>query len=164
VFRVTGAPLHAFDAARRKLETRMPQVPKVYIESKGREEYNPHDPRYLQELELYEADLVERLYDVAIMLGSEIESVPEGTDRPEDQGWVDVLAEADLADEVPGLDRPKGRYLAWVKYYAAPTVDDNAMLISTVERLMGVTEEGVAEAAKLFRNRAERRANRAAAG
>lgn len=158
VLKITGAPLHAMDAVRRSLEAQRPQVPKTYIEAKAREVRNPDDPDYQAALLRFEDAVAQKVYDAAVMLGTEIESVPDGMERPEADGWVAMVADIGIGEEIP--ERPRPRYLAWVKWVAAPTVEDNATLINAVERKMGVTEEGVAEAAALFRSRTERRADR----
>jgi len=122
----------------------IPEPPKVYIESKGRDEINPNDPGYLMQM----ADVEERrnsaALDVVIIQGVELIG-----GIPEDDRWLRKLKlmhkrgiidldEYDLDDE---LDV---EFL--FKRYVALGVND----ISELSALMGISQEEISQAEESF--------------
>ena len=156
VFKIKNLPAMALRDKHRQLERQKPMPPVVYIEDKGRDEENPNDPDYRAALARFTEDEAVQLYEVAIVLGLEVESVSNGVPKCEDNSW---LLDMDLLSmDVPS--EGKGRFLAWVKYIAAPRPEDMAAIEKAVMNSFGVAEEDVAEAVASFPNRAERRSNR----
>lgn len=124
-----------------------PRIPSVYNSEKGREEDNPLDPDYLNDLRRYNTQLARAMSDALIVLGTEFESKPESLPSYDDETW---LEEVSLL-RVYKTNSRKGRYLAWVKTVAISTDDDFAAISNSVKRAMGVPEGDVSDAAKRFR-------------
>ena len=153
VFKLENVPLFAFDKIKEKVGRERPQVPVVHIESKDRDEPNPNDPDYIAAMESYDSKLNEKLVDMVIVLGTEVDSVPEGFPKAEDEGWATKLKRLDI--DIP--EDSDERYLSWVKLCAMRTAEDLASLLMACARGAGVTEEDVAEQAASFRDSKERR-------
>lgn len=132
-----------------------PKVPVVFIESKGREEENPDDPDYQEELKDWIVDVANAGNDVAFVRGSEIESIPEGIPGPNDEEWINEMEVFGL----PMIENPVARYLAWIKAIAAPLDSDITLLLGEIGRLTGVSEEDVEDAVEQFRRLATRKAD-----
>jgi hypothetical protein len=126
-----------------------PKVPVVFVESLGRAEENPNDPDYARALTRWENDQVFRVADVLMLLGTSVESVPEGYQRPEDEEWFEELEVLGLA--VDGSNRHKRR-LAWLRMYAFTSERDIAATMAAITALSGTTEVEVGRAAAAFRN------------
>lgn len=150
-FKTKDVPVMVYQALKNKLNKERPKVPVWYNDQKDREESNPNDPDYLEAVNRWEEELTEKLMDAAIVLGIEVAEIPEGMEKLESEGWKTQL-------ETVGIEIPQnGRFLSWVKYYAAPTIEDMRELITASSRNAGVTEEDAAQAAALFRHKEERR-------
>lgn len=130
-----------------------PKPPVVFMESLGRTEENPNDPDYLRAVTRWENDQVFRVADVLMLLGTSVESVPEGFERPEDSEWFEQLEVLGLA--VDGSNRHK-RYLAWLRMYAFASERDIAAAMAAITSLSGTTEVEVQRAAAAFRNNSRR--------
>lgn len=160
----TGVVLHiqdvaiaAFGAVKTQMYAQRPKVPEVWIESKDRSEPNPNDPDYIAALEDWNERTSIRMLDAAIILGTYHETLPEGFPEPQSKAWASTFATI-------GIDIPKDgpeRYLAWVRYRAAPTAEDISEILLATSRQAGVTEEDAADAAATFRDSAQRGPNRA---
>lgn len=151
-FKTKDVPVMVYQALKNKLNKERPKVPTWYNDQKDREESNPSDPDYLEAVSRWEEELTEKLMDAAIVLGIEVAEIPEGMEKSDSEGWKRQLESIGIEVPVNG----NGRYLAWVKYYAAPTIEDMRELISASSRNAGVTEEDAAQAAALFRHNEER--------
>ncbi len=136
-----------------------PKPPMSMIKEKGREEENPNDPAYLAALEEYEEVSALAGLNVLVLLGTTLETVPEGLQGPDDEGWVGDLQYVGVlpADFDDGDKR--ARYLAWVRYYAVANIEDHVKLMIGPMAKAGVSEEDVAKAIDSFPSRATRRAN-----
>lgn len=132
-----------------------PPVPTVYDENSDRHIPNPDDPNYAKALEDLQTQKGNALVDVLIALGTEIESIPDGLQKPENEEWVEELSF--LGIEVPKLK--VGRYLSWVKYYAAQSVEDFKNLAERGAKALGVTEVAVATAIAGFQSDETRQTN-----
>ena len=132
-----------------------PKPPFVFIESKGREEENPDDPDYQEALEKWIMDVANAGNDVALLRGSEIESVPKGVPGPDDKEWINEMEVYGL----PMIDNPTARYLSWVKAIAAPLDRDIELLLGEIGRLTGVSEADVEDAVARFRRLTTRKAD-----
>ena len=122
------------------LEEERPEPPVVYIEAIDREEINLDDPDYAKRLERWDTVGTKRILDTLLLIGTEIESVPKGMEKPEGNDWIGVL-------EVLGFKinrRNKSvRYLFWVKNVAIKTVEDLRMVTEQVGRRAGISEADV---------------------
>lgn len=125
-----------------------PRVPMWISPDKEREEPNPNDPDYLAALDRYSAEQSFRVADTIHLLGTAIEHVPDGIDRPEDDGWIDRLDSLGIKVD---RDNPHKRYLSWLRLYAYSSKVDISMVTALTTRLSGVTEEEVQRAAASFR-------------
>jgi hypothetical protein len=65
---------------------KMPPVPRVWIEAKEREEENPNDPRYIEEVEEVNRKRADAIFDALCMFGVEL---VDGL--PEDTTWIKKL-------------------------------------------------------------------------
>ena len=148
VLRIGDVPAWAFQEIQKQMRLERPKVPVVHIEAKDRDEPNPNDPDYVDAIAAYDAKHTEKLMDMAIMLGTEMESVPDGFPKPDDEGWTEKLKKLGIA--IPDNKDLDARYLSWVKLCAARTDKDLGSLILACGRNAGVTEEDAAEAAASF--------------
>lgn len=140
----------------------MPQVPVVEIPDRGRSEPNPNAPEYLKALQQWNKDQVDAALAIGIIQGTEIESIPDGMYKPEDDGWLDELEE--MFAIIPGGEQPiqlrreprAARYFDWVRYYALRDETDIFKLTQILTTGLVLTEREVAEAANSFRSRVRR--------
>jgi hypothetical protein len=133
-----------------------PKPPMWHNEEMGREEPNPDNPKYVEELSEREANIGLAMIDLFIIAGSEYKSHPRSIPGPDDSSWVDDLQAIGM--EVG--ENKKKKYLMWIKYIAAPDEADMSLIIYEVGKKSGVSEEAVASAADTFRSKARRRTNR----
>lgn len=131
------------------LKVERPKPPRMFIEDKGREEENPNDPDYIQQLAGYQAQTIDAAINVLLAAGTEIVSVPDGVSKPEDDDWLDVLDV--LAIEVR-RDSPTARRLAWLRCYGIATAADITRITKAVKEGVGLTEEEVNQIAQSFRS------------
>lgn len=132
-----------------------PPVPTVYDSERDRYLPNPDSPEYEKALEDNRMRKGNSLIDVLISMGTEIVSIPEGLQKPDDSEWVDDLLSIGI--EVPSQNR--ARYLAWVKFYAATSASDIQELAKRGSESLGVTESEVASAIAVFQDQQERKTN-----
>jgi hypothetical protein len=81
----------AFQTIVRQWKAKEPKVPVTFIADKERNEENPADPDYQVAKKEYEESRTLALFDAAILLCTQVESIPEGVDTPEDEGWLEDL-------------------------------------------------------------------------
>ncbi len=137
----------------RQMTPKVPKPPVVFIEDKGREEENPADPAYIEAARAWSNDWARATENATILMGTAIESVPEGFQRPEDTEWATELADA------YGLEVPQSkplRYCMWLKLWAVRTDDDARALKEKTDHMLGIPQRKVAEAMDSFRGGAER--------
>jgi hypothetical protein len=125
-----------------------PKVPRYHNPDTDRDEDNPNDPAYIDAFNEYQAGLSMAIIDAMVLMGTEVVTVPRGTERPEDELWTRKLKMLGVSI----TDDPLSRYLAWVKYYAAEDQSDIQMIMNAVGRMSGVSEEDVNDAISQFRN------------
>lgn len=135
-----------------------PKVPTYLNESKGREEPNPDDPDYQDDVEQYIASVANASNDVALLRGTEILELPKGFPGPDSKKWKEEMEALDL----PMIDNSRARYLNWIKGMAAPLDRDIVLLMEEIGRLTGVTEADVTDAVERFRRLAGRDSDREA--
>lgn len=151
-FRLKRPALFAVQAVEKQMEPQRPAIPVVFVEAKGRQEENPLDPAYLAAMTRFQSAVVERQYDAVLATGTVVESVPDGVPSQDDETWVEML-------DAIGITVAAGktaRYLQWVKYVAAPSGHDLQLLLPALLKLLGATEDEVAEAVDTFRGGPER--------
>lgn len=134
-----------------------PQAPRTYIEELGREEENPEDPDYLAACEEYNEQTFEVTTNMFLAVGTSILEVPEGVDKPDDDGWIQVLEAVGIPVDVGTTAK---RYLTWLQCYALAEQSDLLLLIGAVAARSGVQEGAVQAAAKSFRGGKRRGASR----
>lgn len=139
----------------RQINASKPQPPKIWREDKETHEENPNSPEYLEALQAWQADGIERQFGIAVITGTKINFVPENIPALESEDWQGVLSI--LGSEL-GKTKQE-RYLQWIKYVAAPDTLDFFSITARVMSLLGIKEEEVASAVETFRSDAERRAN-----
>ena len=139
-----------------------PAVPVVHIEDKDRDEPNPDDPDYKEAVVQWVTDQALAAFKAVLLLGTEIEIVPEGMDRPEDIGWTAVLLHLGIVTEEE-LGDPYQRYLAWVELYAARTETDIFGIARLPVLLAGISESEVMDAILSFRGATGRGADNGSA-
>lgn len=133
----------------------VPRPPVVFLKEKGREEENPEHPAYLAAMEKYTLDVAKALTDTAFILGTEIESVPDELQRPEDLAWQKLLRK----HKVKIGDEPDDVYLAWLRHVAAPDEKDIIAIREAVSQHIGVAESDVQSVVSWFRREAGRSAD-----
>ncbi len=139
------------DNLMRSFSAEEPQVPKVWITDKGRDEENPNDPQYLSDMEAWYADSGMRSIKALLPTGSRIRSKPDEMPGPEEPDFADLM-------ETMGQELGKSRfsrYTQWVLLYAT-NPQDLALLGVKLLRRAGVREEDVREAQALFQGLQER--------
>lgn len=133
-----------------------PAVPVVEIpDTGGRTEPNPNDPEYIEALNKWTADVSEAGFTVALILGTEVESLPDGMPSWESDDWIEGLRAArEIVPGAPPLNvrtTGKGRYLDWLRMYAISTNTDAFRLSRLLTTGVTLTEEEVQSAADSFR-------------
>jgi len=135
-----------------------PEPPMIFLKDKERTEANPNDPDYAEERKQWGEKLGLAGMNAMLLFGTEIASVPDGMDRPEDTRWLDRMRLIGIATEADSED---GRYLLWIRFYACGGDLDLLSLQRGVVRVSGnISEEDVDAAVRTFRNREERRTDR----
>lgn len=133
-----------------ELESKRPEPPVVYIQAIDRDEVNLDDPRYIDRLQRWETVSAGRIADALILTGTEIEFIPEGIEKPEDDEWLEVLNA--LGFRLNRNSKP-ARYLAWVKHVAIIDQHDWEAITDNVGRQAGVTEADVKRAQGSFQTK-----------
>jgi len=126
-----------------------PRVPIVFIEEKGREEENPDDPGYREALFEYQMATGLVAMKALLLLGTEVDTLPDGMVGPSDDAWLDELQEVGVEVEAKS---PRARYLAWLQFYALKTNEDITAAMEGPRKASGITEEDVALAVQSFRS------------
>lgn len=134
-----------------------PKVPKADL-GKGREEDNPGDPTYLDEVDQYHFVVGEATVNVILSMGVSVVSVPEGMSKIEDEEWTEALEYFEV-DEEYDLNTKIGRKLAWLSYYAIQGETEWLKVLGKISAMIGMTEGEVAQAIDSFRSGEARRGN-----
>lgn len=130
-----------------------PEIPQWTNPDKGTTEPNPYDPDYLAAVAQWREDVAQSGLTVAILLGTEVESVPAGLVGPEDDSWIDAIEEVNaLAGSTIDVHRTgRARYLDWVRLYAIPSQTDLFTMTRVLTLGVALSEKEVADAAESFR-------------
>lgn len=123
-----------------------PTPPVTYIPDLDRSEENPNDPDYQKAMNDWFSMSMIDINNAFILKGTEVVKVPKGLPGKDD---ADFLADMKILGRPAENDRE--RYLAWIKYIAAPDAEDVTAIIREVGRLSGVAESDVSEAISGFR-------------
>lgn len=157
VLRAKKIPQMILTEIERRLEA--PKVPKVeHPSEKGRFIENPDHPDYIRAIKKYEEDRGFALTDVLLGLGTVLETLGPGQYAPEDATWVEEIEEF-LPAGLTIPEKPKGRYLAWLKFYQVQGGNDLQQIVSKVTGKMGVSEAEVGAAMSSFRRDEGRQAD-----
>ncbi len=157
VLRFKPVPSLAIREAAMRIEA--PTVPVIHVEDKGRDEENPNDPAYLKAVAEFEAARAMVANDVILLLGNEVESVPEGVAAVQDQSWIEDLHALGIEFDT---ENRAARKLAWLKFYVLRTDEDSVKALMGPMRSAGVSEVDVAQAMASFRDLQKRAADNGA--
>ena len=152
VFRLKQPSTWAVTAVQRRHNEAAPKPPVWRNPDKERDEPNEADPDYRRALERHEEQRTEVMFEALVLTGAEVHSLPDGIPPHDAPGWETALKH--LGIDVPA-DGP-GRYVAWVKYLAAPGNPDWTAIYGPLLMLVGTAEEDVATAMATFRRLSER--------
>ena len=106
-----------------------PKPPVVFLEEHGREQENPDNPDYIEQLEQWNTERMMGIIDITLILGTECTHVPAGIPKMDSDSWLESLAVAFGGDIV--FKNNKERYLWWLKYIAS-TDEDIAKIATKV--------------------------------
>jgi hypothetical protein len=120
------------------LRLQEPKPPTIFIQEKGRSEENPSDPEYLLARSEYTNKMGSLGADILIMSGVTVDSVPDDLEKPEDEGWAEIVT--DILGEGAIPEKGLRRRLAWLKYYALPGGELQELAMK-VARVSGATME-----------------------
>jgi len=147
---ITAAPANALQEAARRIPK--PDPPMIMNEAKQREEPNADHPSHKLALEQWEYDQAIAAAQIAVLLGVKILEVPEGFARHDggDDEWIDDL-EYLMPEIKVDRDNERSRRIHWLRYHAARSNSDIAIVNSGPMMLAGVSEEDVAKSIASFR-------------
>ena len=126
-----------------------PEVPKVYMEDKGRDEPNPNHPDYIKAVNERTVAISLATMNLILVACTEIEYLPDGMEGPESDDWPYL---AEMAGITFDHSNKHERYLAWLRAYAISTVNDMTQVQTVPLMLAGVSEEEVDTAMDAFRS------------
>ena len=122
-----------------------PDPPTYFNDNIGRYIVNADDPDYRSRVSAYELELSSAMLPTMILSGTELESVPKGMPKPDDDDWLEEYS-------LLGLPMKAGnkhwRYLKWVMFKAMGNEHDMQLLQEVVGRLSGISERAVKSAEK----------------
>lgn len=133
-----------------------PQVPKIWMEEKGREEENPDHPAYLKALSDRANEIGMRIIEATLLVGTELVSIPDGIAKPSDNSWIKRV---ELTGKILNQNDKDERYLTWLRFYAVETQEDLNKINSIPLQLAGIQEVEVETAIETFRSDEERGEN-----
>lgn len=140
-------------AVREELEAKYPPAPVTYLEAKGRDEPNPNDPAYQEEMRRLMARTERVLNDLVVAAGVQVQTVPDGYFKQEDEGWLEDprIVVAVASGYTFDKDNDIQRKVTWLKYYAVETWLDDRLFNRVPIELAGITEGEVQAAVDAFR-------------
>lgn len=125
----------------------VPTPPMVYIESRNRQEPNPHDPGYLHALNSYTNETQLAIHTIYLMRGVEIQTLPDDIPGPDSDEWFEGIE-----DVIGGVPTGKiARKTAWLLYYALNDTEKDEVITDLMSFSGLITEEKVQEALDSFR-------------
>lgn len=114
-----------------------PEVPAIEDKERGRIIRNPDSPFYLEQKAQVDQNRLMAIMDAVIAFGTTIKYIPEGMEGPEGDEWVEEL---ELINIPVRKDIPLARYQAWVKFVAAPDLEDITKITEQFGVQMGTSE------------------------
>ena len=133
-----------------------PEPPVIHNEEKGRTEVWEGDPTYQAELAQWEEQIGDTTLNVMIMLGTQVDEIPEGIQAPEDEDWIETLEAAGININTK---TKAARYLSWIRFYAISSNSDYARISEAVARKSGLLERDVQTSLESFRGGENGRTN-----
>lgn len=128
---------------------KLPPVPVLWNEEKGRKEENYQHPAYLAAVKDIQDQQTMANMEALAGLGTDIVDVPDDMPLPDNREWSDEMA-AFYPESIPTSGR--GRYLAWLSLIAITDVSDLVLIAQAVQTKMGVTNDQVAQEMSRFRS------------
>jgi hypothetical protein len=125
----------------------LPKPPIVMIEEKGRSEENPNDPDYIEALRQANFKKGMAVSNAYLALGTKVVTLPDDIESVESEDWSDILTELGVKIPIKG----RARYVAWLRYYAVPGDDFEALITATMREGSVTTESDVKKAEDSFR-------------
>ena len=120
---------------------KLPEIPLMEDADKGRPIRNPNHPLYIEQKNQMEQDRSMAIIDAIIAFGTKIKFIPEDFSRPEDDDWIEELKLIEIpVNETFAL----ARYQAWVKFVAAPDLEDISKISEQFNVQMGTSEVKIA--------------------
>lgn len=130
------------DAVTRRVKP--PEVPKVWIADKEREEENPNDPSYVKAVEEYDRLRGTATMDAMVLFGVELlDGVPEGDDWLKKLKYLERRGGLDLSEY--DLDDPMDREYVYKRFIAVPLT-----LINRITEISGISAQEVEVAEDSF--------------
>lgn len=126
----------------------VPKAPMWHDPQRDEDVPNEADPQFLAAMKQYVTDTNEASGKVAMLMGTEVMSVPDGMSGPFDDDWVDWLS---LAGKEADLKNRAVRYLTWLEYYALTTTEDRSICIFAPLIASSLGEQEVEAAVDSFR-------------
>lgn len=123
-----------------------PKPPMWKDPNMGRMMENPDDPDYISRVQSWQTEYADATLNVMVVYGTEIVNIPKGMSKPSDKRWLERYQMTGLQVHEENED---WRYLTWIKFEAAVTVDDLNKIKKVVGELSGVPESAV-QAAETF--------------
>lgn len=140
-------------AVRADLESKYPSAPTTFIEAKGRDEPNPNDAAYQDQLRRAVNRTEAVLSDLVVAASCEIISVPDGYHALESDDWLTdpritaAVASGLIFDPADAIKRK----VVWLQFYAVETWADDRLFQSMPASVAGVSEREVQNALDSFR-------------
>ena len=120
---------------------KLPEIPLMNDDDKGRPIRNPNHPLYLEQKAEMEQERTMAVIDAIIAFGTIIKFIPDDFSKPEDDDWIEELK---LVDIPVNENFPLARYQAWVKFVAAPDLEDISKISEQFNVQMGTSEVKIA--------------------
>lgn len=126
-----------------------PKPPSVYNADKERDEENPDDPDYADQLQRFNIEKSMVAIDTYFAFGTKVIELPDDLEPANSEDWSEFLIDRGFNIS------PKGssRYVAWLRYYALVDTDDLNGLFEACIRMSGhATEVQVQQSQDSFRS------------
>lgn len=126
----------------------VPQPPVTHDDARDEDLPNEAHPDYIAAMKQYVIDVNQASGKAAMLMGTTVESVPEGLSGPWEEDWVDWVR---LTSVVPDLGNRALRYLSWMTHYALTTTEDRSIVIFAPLIASSLGEQEVESAVDSFR-------------
>ena len=156
--RITPVPVDTILEARRRVP--VPKAPEIPVEGEpGKYDVNYMHPKYIEEMDEYNRVIQLLSFQVMAAYGVTAYAVPSDRFGPDDDGWVEMLAEDEIfavdgqsyaMHDIPGKDKPRARFAAWLRLYALGQNDVLRVQDAFMHGVGVVKEEDVETAVESF--------------